>query len=294
MESAPRGTDKAVAFLMSHNGQRVSIAAFSLVATLVLLLLPGGPAAYAFGLPFLFFVPGFAVVRMFFWNGTSVETKFVLSLGLSILVVIFLALILALTPIGLGSDSARASLVVFTLAAVVLETAWLKADRGKKPEAKEEVPQPEPEQLGKGDKVVAAMIATALIVSAVSLGLIVTADYPSRTSFSLTDAEGKVVTNTTRQQLTNLTLVFHVKNGEDGARNFSVNAFADNILPVGTHPFENQSYSQVLAKGEEWDQPVVVYFNHSMIIRINFDLYIQEPGHDQQFYGRLQMWFIAP
>jgi len=274
----------------------VSIAAFSVAATLVLVLLPGSVAAYAFGLPFLFFVPGFALVRLFFWKGTSIEAKFVLSLGLSILAVVALAFILVLTPLKLAPDTARGSLVVFALAAVALETLWLKADRGKKADAKDEsMPEPEPEAPGKPDKVVAAMIATALVISAISLGLIVTADYPSRTSFSLTDADGKVVTNTTRQQHTSLVLVFHVKNGEDGPRDFVVEAYADNTQPAGVHVFDNKSYERDgLARGGEWDQSVTVYFNQSLIYRINFDLYIQEPGQDLLFYGQLHMWFIAP
>ncbi len=296
LESAPGGTSRAISFLMSHNGQRVSIAAFSVAATLVLALSPGSVAAYAFGLPLLFFVPGFAVVRLFFWKGTSLEAKFVLSLGLSILSVIALAAILVLTPIGLDSNTARGSLAVFALAAVSLETTWLRADRSKKPDPKDEVvSEPSPEGQGKPDKVVAAMIATALVISVVSLGLIVTADYPSRTSFSLTGDDGKVVTNATRQQGTSLVLVFHVRNGEDGPRSFTVNAYADNIHPEGVPVFDNKSYeNDNLAKGGEWSEPVTIYFNQSVIYRINFDLYIEEPGQNPVFYGQLHMWFTAP
>ena len=272
------------------------IAAFSVAATLVLVAFPGTVAAYAVGLPFLFFVPGFAVVRLFFWKGTSMEAKFVLSLGLSILAVIALAFILVLTPVGLDPDTARGSLVVFALSAVALETGWLKAGRTRKGEdkAKPAVEQA-PEDEGKPDKVVAAMIATALVVSVVSLGLIVTADYPSRTSFSLTDTDGKVLKNTTRPQDVPLVLVFHVKNGEDGPRNFTVDAFADGIKPPGYNAFDPKSFRfDNLAKGDEWSQPVTLYFNQSLVYRINFDLYIEEPGHEPVFYGQLHMWFEAP
>jgi uncharacterized membrane protein len=294
LESAPGVTSGPISFLKSHNGQRVTIAAFSIAATLVLALLPGGPFAFIFGLPYMFFVPGFTVIRLFFWRGTSLEAKFVLSLGLSILVLIMLALILVLTPIGLAPESAIGSLVVFTLAAVALETTLLKADRPRKGESKEAEPEPEPETHGKPDRVVAAMIVTALVVSAVSLGFIVTADYPVRTSFALTDEDGKVVTNTTRPELTSLTLVFHVKNGEDGQRNFTVNTYASNIYQPGTPVYENKTYSASLAKGAGWDQAVTVYFNYSTVFKINFDLYIQEQGQAAVFYGNLHIWFIAP
>ena len=294
MKSATKGTSGLNSFLMSHNGQRVTIAAFSIAATLVLALLPGGPFAYIFGLPYMFFIPGFTVVRLFFWRGTSIEAKFVLSLGLSILVLIMLAFILVLTPIGLTPESAIGSLVVFTLAAVAVETTLLKADRPRKGEAKEAAPEPAHETQGKPDRVVAAMIVTALVVSAVSLGFIVTADYPVRTSFSLTDEDGKVVTNTTRPEMTNLTLVFHVKNGEDGPRSFTVNTYASNIYQPGTPVYENKTYTATLAKGGEWDQSVTVYFNYSTVFRMNFDLYIQEQGQAALFYGQLHMWFIAP
>lgn len=294
MESAPGVTSGPISFLKSHNGQRATIAAFSIVATLVLTLFPGGPFAYIFGLPYMFFVPGFTVVRLFFWRGTSLEAKFVLSLGLSILVLIALAFILVLTPIGLAPGSSIGSLIVFTLAAVALETTLLKADRPKKGEATVSEPEPSPEAQGKPDRVVAAMIVTALVVSAVSLGFIVTADYPVRTSFSLTDENGKVVTNTTRPEMTNLTLVFHVKNGEDGPRNFTVNTYASNIYLPGTPVYANKTYAATLAKGGQWDQSVTVYFNYSTVFRINFDLYIQEQGHVEVFYGQLHMWFLAP
>lgn len=295
MESAPGGTNGAISFLESHNGQRATIAAFSIVATLVLVFFPGGPLAYVMGLPYMFFIPGFALTRMFFWKGTSIEAKFVLSLGLSILAVIFLAFVLVLTPIGLSSASAIGSLVVFALAAVALETVWLKADRKRKGDDKQVVSEPVPEPVAKSDKVVAAMIATALVISGISLGLIVTADYPSRTSFALTDVDGKVVVNTTRVQPGSLDLVLHVKNGEDGPRNFSVFAYADNIKPPGYDAFDNKTYYVTdLARGSEWDQQVTVYFNVSMIYRINFDLYMQTPGSQPVFYGNLHMWFEAP
>jgi len=273
----------------------VSIAAFSIAATLVLVLLPGSVAAYALGLPLLFFVPGFAVVRLFFWKGTSVEAKFVLSLGLSILAVVALAFVLVLTPIGLAADTARGSLVVFALSAVVLETVWLRADRSKKTDVKDQgLTEPATEEQGKPDRVVAAMIATALVISVVSLGLIVTADYQSRTSFSLTDENG-MVPNTTRPQDVPLVLVLHVKNGEDGPRNFTVDAYADQEKPPGYHAFDDTNFRcDNLAKGEEWSQPVTLYFNQSLVYRINFDLYIEEPGQDPVFYGQLHMWFIAP
>jgi len=115
-----------------------------------------------------------------------------------------------------------------------------------------------------------------------------------RTSFSFTDEDGKVVKNTTRQEQTSLTLVFHVKNGENGPRNFTVNTYASNIYLPGTPVFVNKTYSASLAKGGQWDQPVTVYFNYSTVFMINFDLYIQAPGQAAVFYGNLHMWFIAP
>ncbi len=294
MESAPGGTSRSISFLKSQNGQRVTVAAFSIAATLVLALFPGGQAATAVGMIYMFFVPGFAVVRLFFWRNTTAEAKFVLSLGLSILVVIGLGLLLVLTPIGLSSESAIGSLVVFTLAAVVAEATWLKADRPSKKPEKEAPPEPAPEPRGKPDRVVAAMIVTALIVSAVSLGFMVTADYPSRTSFSVTDEFGKVVTNTTRQLSTNQSLVLHIKNGEDGPRDFTVKAYASNITLNNTVVFENKTFTSSLAKGATWDQPVTVYFNYSTVYRINFDLYISEPGQPATFYGQLHIWFNTP
>jgi len=106
---------------------------------------------------------------------------------------------------------------------------------------------------------------------------------------------GNVVMNTTRMQQTSLVLVFHVKNGEDGPRNFAIAAYASNVQPLGTHVFDNKSFAQDgVARGSEWDGQVTLYFNQSLIYRINFDLYMQEPGLDPVFYGQLHMWFIVP
>ncbi len=268
-------------FLRTDNGQRIALCVFAVVSTLVLLFFPGSIAAYAFGLPFMFFVPGFAVVRLFFWKGTSPEAKFVLSLGLSILVVIFLGLFLVLTPIGLGSDSTRASLIVFTLGAVALDVFLPRKEEAPRKRAvaqKGDAPQ-------KPDKVVAAMLATALVVSGVSLGLIVTADYPSRTYFALTDTNDMVVTNTTFPINATLELVLHMKNGEDGQRNFTLVAYALNDPSFGT-----QTFSKALGKGDTWNQTVVFELVQYGYFRLDFDLYIQEGAKAPYLYGNLHLW----
>jgi uncharacterized membrane protein len=273
--------DLLLAFLKTDDGQRLAIILYSIVATLVLLAFPGGLLAYLFGIPLMFFIPGFAVVRLFFWKGTSPEAKFVLSMGISVLVVIILGLFLVLTPIGLGSNSSRASLIVFALAAVGLETFWLRADRGAPSPKATKKPAP-PMKI---DKVVAAMLATALVVSGISLGLIVTAEYPSRTYFALTDANGRVITNTTYMYGTNQTFVLHMKNGEDGPRNFTVSVYGLNSFGIAT-----QTFSKVLKKNEVWNQTVVLNMTQAGYLRIDFDLYIGEDDSAPYLYGNLHLW----
>jgi len=165
-KNEPNPLEPLVRYVQTNNGQRLIICLFSIVATLLLLLFPGGTLALIVGIPFVFFVPGFTVVRLFFWNTTTPEAKFVLSMALSILVVIFLALFLVLTPIGLGSDSARASLMTFSIAAVALEAFILPVDNaaGVISERKAQAPKPM-----KIDKVVAAMLGAAVVVSACPL-----------------------------------------------------------------------------------------------------------------------------
>ena len=270
-----------VNYLETQNGQRVAICTFSIVATLVLLALPGGTLAYVFGIPFMFFVPGFAVARMFFWKGTSPEVKVVLSTGISILVVIFLGLLLVLTPIGLDSNTTRASLIVFALGAVAVETFWLNADRGA---TKEDIPQRAAKPV-KFDKVVVAMLATALIVSAISLGLIVTAKYPSRTYFAVTDTNGMIVTNTTWTEGTNLTLLVHMKNGENGPRNFTMLAYG-----VSSGFYTVQNFTKILQKNEVWNQTVSFNLTVAGYPRLDFDLYIQEGTEPPYLYGNLHIW----
>lgn len=277
---SPGPTDELVRFLETPSGQRLAIIVFSLLATLVLVAFPGSAAAYVVGIPYLFFVTGFAVVRLFFWNGTSPEAKFVLSLGLSILVLIFLGLGLVLTPIGLSSDTTRASLIVFTLAAVAVDVLWKRPEpkEGKGKTAEEKLPR-----TIKLDKVVAAMLGTALAVSAISLGLIITADYPSRTYFAVTDDTGSANINTTRPINSTFTVILEMKNGEESACVFR-------LVVHNTTWFATQEFSKSMAKGEIWNQTVSIDLVYYGTPRFDFDLYIKEGNQPEYFYGNLHLW----
>lgn len=283
-KSEPDWLERFVNYLETQNGQRVAICTFSIVATLVLLTLPGGTLAYVFGIPFMFFVPGFAVVRMFFWKGSTPEARFVLSLGISILVVVLLGLLLVLTPIGLDQNTTRASLIVFSLAAVASETFWLRADRGV---SDRQAPQRSAKPMAL-DLVVVAMLATALVVSAISLGLIVTAKYPSRTYFAVTDESGHVLVNTTLVGPTNLTLVVHIKNGEDGQRNFTLVSYK---FISGSYTAQN--FSRMLNKNELWDQTISFNLSSAGYQRVDFDLYIQKGSELPYHYGNLHIWLVV-
>jgi len=286
-ESSSGALDRIASFFETQNGQRLAITSASIVAIVILVIFPGNILAYIFGLPLIFFVPGYAVVRLFFWRDTSPETKFVLSLGLSILAVIILALILTLTPIGLMPSTSILSLIVFILGAVVLEAGWLHADRPAKKAngAQKAAPAPEPEPPEKMDKVVVAMIATALVVSAISLGLIVTAHYPSRTYFAMTDETGSANINTSRTAGQDIVLVLHMKNGEDGQRMFTLIFHDWNSTVHGT-----QQFNKTMAKGEVWNKTVTIQLAQAGTFRLDFDLYIQETGKDPILYGNLHLW----
>ena len=281
-DSAQSFVDRVIRILESNNGQRISIVVFSVAATLLIAAFPGGAIAYTFGIPLIFFVPGFALVRLVFWKNTTPEAKFVLSLGLSVLVVIFLGLILVFT-IGLGTNSTKASLVVFAVGAVALERFWKPADKGEKKEEPKEVrADAKPEKM---DMVVAAMLATALIISAISLGLIVTAEYPERTFFALTDANNSLEINATRALHSAITLKLTAFNGEKGVRDFSIAAHDRNFTIYPT-----QWFNRTLEKGQEWTQNVTFLLDTPGVVRLDFDLYIQEVGKAPVLYGNLHLW----
>ena len=279
--------DKVARFLESHNGQRISICLYSVFATIVLLLYPGTSAALVFGIPYLFFIPGFALVRLVFWKGTSLEAKFVLSMGLSILVVILLGLLLVLTPIGLNSDTTRASMILFSLGAVALEFFVWPAGRGEEEteDRREEKIKEEPFKL---DKVVVAMLGTALVVSAISIGLIITAEYPSRTYYAMTDESGSANINTTYVVGTNLTLIIEMHNGEDGPRTFTLQAFGTNDTSV----FDEQLFRYELASGDTVNESITFHLAEPGVFRLVFMLYIQEEGHEPYLYSEnpVQLW----
>ena len=283
-KSEPDWWERFVNYIETQNGQRVAICAFSIVAVIVLMALPGGIPAYIFGIPFMFFIPGFAVVRMFFWKDNTPEARFVLSLGISILVVVMLGLLLVLTPIGLDQNTTRASLIIFSLAAVASETFWLRADRGV---SERQAPQRTAKPMVL-DLVVIAMLATALVVSAISLGLIVTAKYPSRTYFAVTDASGHVLANTTLVEGANLTLVVHIKNGEDGQRNFTLVSYK-----ISSGSYTAQNFSRTLNKNELWDQAISFNLTPAGYLRVDFDLYIQKGSELPYHYGNLHIWLVV-
>ncbi len=277
--------DRATRFSESHNGQRLIVSAFSILAVLILLAFPGSVLAYIFGLPLIFFVPGFALVRLFFWKGTSVEAKFVLSLGMSILVVILLGLLLTLSPIGLMSSTTQASLIIFALGAVAIEARWLHADRVGKGVVPVVQEHKEEASGGKMDKVVVAMIATALVISAISFGLIVTAKYPSRTFFAMTDENGSADINVNQNVGGNITLMLQVKNGESGARTFTILFQNWNSTALGSW-----NVSKTVQKGDYWDYKTSIHLPLAGAFRLDFKLYIQEPGKAAIEYGELHLW----
>jgi len=280
LEDGADALSKVVGFLETHNGQRLAIALFSIVATLVLVLLPGTAAAFAFGLPYMFFVPGFAVVRLFFWKGTTLEARFVLSLGISVLVIIFLGLALVLTPIGLDSNTTRASLVVFALATVAVEMVKNRKAEDE-PATKTRTEKVEPFKV---DKVVAAMLGTALVVSGVCLALIITAEYPSRTYFAMTE-DGSAKINSTRVFGSNITLTIEMHNGEDGPRGFSMAAYCWNDTHWGT-----RWYNYTMDEGDTRFVNVTFALDQPGVWRFDFDLYIQEEGQERYLYGNLHLW----
>ena len=287
MADFTEGLDRLLSFMETHDGQRVAICAYSVLATVVLLLYPGTAAALVFGIPYLFFVPGFALVRLVFWRNTSLEAKFVLSLGLSILVVILLGLMLVLTPIGLNSDTTRASMILFSLGVVALEVLVWPASRW---DVKEEGPKERriKEEPFKIDKVVAAMLGTALVVSAISLGLIITAEYPSTTYYAMTDEFGSANIETTYVVGGNITLVIEIGNGEDGARLFSLQAYgADNVTTFG-----EQWFNVTLDEGEKTNVTMTFDLDTTGIFKIVFYLHIQEEGHEPYVYSEnpVQLW----
>jgi uncharacterized membrane protein len=269
-----------VRFLETDSGQRIAIILFSLFATIILVAFPGSAGALIVGFPYLFFIPGFAVVRLFFWKGTTEPTRFVLSIGLSILVLIFLGLILVLTPIGLSPNTTRASLVFFALGAVAVDVFWKRPEAKQGKEAKTSEPAAKTVKL---DKVVVAMLGTALIVSVVSLGLIITAEYPSRTYFAVTDENGSVNFNTTREVNSTFTVILEMKNGEGSVCDFRV------LVHNDTWGL-NEEFNRTLQKGEIWNQTVDIYLEYYGTVRFDFDLYITEGNDPEYRYGNLHLW----
>ena len=128
------------------------------------------------------------------------------------------------------------------------------------------------------------MLATALVISAIALGLIITAEYPSRTYFAMTDPDGTVIDNTSRTVGTTMDMMLHMKNGEDGVREFMMSASGN------SSGFLTTWHNKTLEKGEVWNVTISANLTSPGIYRFDFDLYIQEEGKPRYFYGNLHIW----
>jgi len=178
-------------------------------------------------------------------------------------------------------------MILFSLGVVALEVFVWPASRW---DVKEKAPKERriKEEPFKIDKVVAAMLGTALVVSAVSLGLIITAEYPSTTYYAMTDESGSANIETTYVVGSNITLVIEMGNGEDGVRLFSLQAYgADNVTTFG-----EQWFNVTLGEGEKTNVTMTFDLDTTGIFRIVFYLHIQEEGHEPYVYSEnpVQLW----
>ena len=157
---------------------RLFAGALSVAAAFASLLLEGNPLTLALVFLLIFFLPGYAMARLVFGKELRTDMFILVSLGLSMLSAILIALALALSSIGLTQESSLAALTALTL-------GCLAADRirhGKGSKIEVEFTLPTRDEI---DPVIATILAFAIVASGVFTYLIVTAEPPSTTHIIL-------------------------------------------------------------------------------------------------------------
>lgn len=189
----------------------------SIAAVASSLFLGSSPITFALALLLLFFLPGYALTRLFFGRDLKLDMFILISIGTSLLATILIAFALALT-VRLTTESALASLLTLTLGALIFDR--LRHPQNRKIEV--EIVRPKKEDI---DPIVGTALAFGIIVAAAFAYLIITAEHPSRTHIILmsTDDDDNLPWNGTVGELIDFRL--ELMNGDGQIADFRVEIF---------------------------------------------------------------------
>lgn len=248
--------------------------AMTALSALSSLLLPGNAVTFALMIPFLLFLPGYAVTRLLFNKKLDLDLFILTSIALSVVSSIIIGLILAVTPIGLSQITLLASVTALTFAAFVLDIYRHRENR----HFEIVVLAPRKEDV---DPVIAVAIAFGLVLIGIFSYIIVTTHPPSNTSVNLlSDAGDATMPNhATVGEDVNFTVV--MKNGEGRVAEFKVMIYNNSALYNGTESPQN-SYAATLDDRQTVERDFIVSFSVAGEQEVQARVFI-----DGEFYGEL-------
>jgi uncharacterized membrane protein len=248
----------------------VALAAVTAVIAAVLsVMLPANPVTFAFAIALVFFLPGYALTRAFFNKGGGFDLFLLLSIGLSVVSTMIIALVLAILGV-LTMGSSLVSLVGVTIIALLIDRIDHKENR----RFEIEIVRPTMKDI---DPVIAVAIAFGLILIGIFGFIILTTHPPSTTHVFIKDP-ADLPKNLTLGNAVNITI--QVYNGEGGAAQFGVAVNETNVTGVGS-----LSYISPMANYETKD------FSFSFIpTTVGYQQFRIEVTIDGKYYGEVHFW----
>jgi uncharacterized membrane protein len=248
----------------------VAIAAMTAVIAAVLsVMLPANPITFVFAIALVFFLPGYALTRAIFDRKLQIDFFLLLSIGLSVVSTMIIAIVLALLGV-LNMESILVSLVGMTVIALLIDRIDHKENR----RFEIEIVRPTRKDI---DPVIAVAIAFGLIMIGIFGFIILTAHPPSTTHVFIKDPTG-LPKNLTLGNAINITI--EVYNGEGRAAQFGVAVNETNITGIGS-----LSYVSDMADNERKD------FSFSFTpTTVGYQQFRIEVTIDGKYYGEVHFW----
>jgi uncharacterized membrane protein len=246
-----------------------SATAIAFLAALSSLLLPATPITFVFAAILFFFLPGYALTRVIFHEEVGFDLFLLLSIGLSVVSAMIIALVLAMLGV-LTMESSLVSLVGVTIIALLID----RIDHSENRRFEIEIVPPTRRDF---DPVIAVAIAFGLILIGIFGFIILTTHPPSTTHVFIKDP-ADLPRNLTIGNAVNITI--QVYNGEGGAAQFGVAVNETNVTGIGS-----LSYVSSMANSETKD------FSFSFTpMTVGYQQFRIEVTIDGKYYGEVHFW----
>jgi uncharacterized membrane protein len=244
-------------------------AVIAFLAALSSVLLPANPITFVFAVLLFFFLPGYALTRAIFHDALKFDLFLLLSIGLSVVSAMIIALVLAIMGV-LTVDSSLVCLVGVTIIALLID----RIDHSENRTFEIEIVPP---TKGDFDPVIAVAIAFGLILIGIFGFIILTTHPPSTTHVFIKDPTD-LPKNLTIGNAINITV--QVYNGEGGAAQFGVAVNETNVTGIGS-----LSYISSMTNNETKD------FSFSFIpTTVGYQQFRIEVTIDGKYYGEVHFW----